>query len=274
MFFNRWAMGPLMDGDPGVGGGAAAGAITPELKAALAELIKPMLTDAVNSAVKGKKNEEAKGVKAIQADLQTMLSELSPKKAAKLLRRLGVDPSKAKTPEQLAADQAAAAAAAAAAGKKTPTDDDLKGKQPDFFKKRQVTELEARIAALEAENVNVKREATESRKMSALDRALSDLPWANMESRDMARDYYAPKLKWNDDGTELLIGDVAFDKHIQAEIPAKFENLLAPTGKGGSGLTKGQGKPGAVDIDALTSVTSTPAEKAEASRAIAALMPH
>jgi hypothetical protein len=262
---DRWAQGPLMDGEPAAGGGAAL-INTPEFKAAMAELIKPMLTEAVNHAVRSTKKEEGKGVKAVQGQLQELISSLKPKQAKKLMKRLGLD-TKEITPTKTADELAVEAAKA----KKTPTDDDIKNKQPDFFKKRQVTEFETRIQALETENKAVKEQATQARMMSQLDRALSDLPWANMESRDMARDYYAPKLKWNDDG-ELLIGEVAFDKHIQAEIPAKFENLLAPLGKGGSGLTKGQGKPGAIDIDALSNINSTPAEKAEASRAIAAMM--
>jgi hypothetical protein len=192
--------------------------------------------------------------------LKESLAGMKPKKAAKLLRKLGLEvpPKQAGTPP---ADPA-----------KKPPEETKETKPQDLFKKRQITEFETRIAALEAENKQAKIDVTEAQKSSKLDRALSDLPWASVESRDMARDYYLPKLKWSDDGTELLIGDALFDKHIRSEIPAKFENLLAPTGKGGAGLTRGQGTPGSVDIDALTAFNSTPEQKAEAARTIAALM--
>ena len=90
-----------------------------------------------------------------------------------------------------------------------------------------------------------------------------------MESRDVARDYYAGKLEMDPDG-EMVIKGKPFDQHIKTEIPLKFENLLAcPAGKGGSGLTKGQAKPGAMDVDAATDVNSTPQQRADAARHIA-----
>jgi hypothetical protein len=270
---NRFlAMGPLME-EAAAGGGGGGAAITPELKNALTEMIKPMLLDAVNSAVKGKKNEEQHGVKAIEAKLTEMISSLKPKKAAKLLARLGMTPeAKAKTPEEILAEAQAVAAGGAPGAKKIPTEQELKGKTPDMYSKRVISEFEARILGLEAENARVKIEAKESRKASAVDRALTDFPWASTDNRDMFRDYCLSKVAWNEEGTDLLMDGKDFAKHIAAEIPVKYENLLAPISKGGSGLTKGQGKPGVVDVDALTNVNSTPAEKAEASKHLAALM--
>lgn len=267
MLFNRFAMGPLMEEDLGAGGG---GAISPELKAALADLIKPMLTEAVNSAVKGKKNEEVRGVKAVEGKLTDLISSLRPKQAKKLMKRLGME-APAAGKGKSAADIAAEAAAAVAAGKKAPTEDEMRAQAPDFFKKKQVREFELRINALETENASVKETAKNDRKMAAIERSLSDFEWASMESRDMARGFYAPQIEWNSDG-ELVIGDKPFEKAMQAEISAKYENLLAPTGKGGSGLTKGQGKPGLIDVDALTNMNSSPADKAQAAQHLAALM--
>jgi len=244
--------------------------ITPaEMSAQIAAAVKAAIPGAVNDAIKATKNDGAKGTKAVQAQFEALVSTLKPKQLKKLMKRIGGDkPNSEKTPAEIAAEAAVAAAAA-----KTPTADDLKNKTPDFFKKRQTTEFEDRIKALEIENANSKQEAEDAKKMSALDRALSDLPWANIESRDMARDYYAPKLKRNDDG-KLEIGGKPFDTHIKTEVPTKFENLLAIAGKGGSGSTRGSGKPGAVDIDALSDLNATPAQKAEAAVALAQMLGH
>jgi hypothetical protein len=275
MLFDKLARGPLMDA---AADAAAAGAISPEMKAALEALVKPMLTDAINAAVKGKKNEETKGVKAVEAKMSEIIGALKPKQQKKLMKRLGLGKSEGKTAEELAAEATAAAAAAAAAAargeKKTPTEEDLRKKQPDMYAKRAISEFEARIVALEAENKAVKQQAIDARKSSALDRALTDFPWASSESRDMARDFYLSKLQWNDEGTDLLIGDMPFAKYIAAEIPAKYENLLAPVGKGGAGTTKGTGKAGALDVDAATEFNATPAQKAEAAKFLAAQMGH
>jgi hypothetical protein len=240
-----------------------------ELQAQITAAVKAAIPGAVNDAIKATKNENSKGVKGqVAQQLETLMAGLKPKQLKKFMKRMGVEKAEGageKTAAELAAE-------AALAKKGTPTEDDLKNKKPDMYARRVQSELEIRIAGLEAENLKVKTEATESRKSSVLDRALTDFPWASTESRDMARDFYLQKVKWSDDGTELLIGDKEFSKHIAIEIPAKYENLLAPLGKGGSGSNKGQGKPGAIDIDASTDLNATPAQKAEASRALAALL--
>jgi hypothetical protein len=247
--------------------------LTPaELSAQIAAAVKAAIPGAVNDAIKATKNEGNKGAKAAQAQLEALMGSMKPKQLKKFMKRIGAEkePNAAKTPAEIAAE----AALAAAAIKKTPTEDDLKRKTPDMYAKRVQTEFEARIAALEGTNEKLKNDATEARKSSALDRALTDFPWASIESRDMARDFYLQKVKWSEDGTELLIGDKEFSKLIATEIPQKYENLLAPAGKGGSGSIKGQGKPGVVDIDALSDLNSTPAQKAEASKSLAAMLGH
>lgn len=244
-----------------------------DMTAQIAAAVKAAIPGAVNDAIKATKNDGNKGAKAAQAQLETLMGSMKPKQLKKFMKRIGVEktPGSEKTPAELAAETALAAAMV---NKKTPTEADLKGKQPDMYAKRVQSEFEARIAALEGTNVKLKNEATEARKSSALDRALTDFPWASTESRDMARDFYLNKTKWNDDETELMIGDREFSKVIAAEIPSKYENLLAPAGKGGSGSSKGQGKPGVVDIDALSDLNATPAQKAEASKSLAAMLGH
>lgn len=247
-----------------------------ELGALVADAVKAHIGPAVNDAIRATKKQAEKGAKgAVSEQLEALLAGLKPKALRKLMKKMGGEQE-----GEGAAAAAAAAEAAAAAGskKKPPTDEELKARQPDYFKQRLRVEFEERIKALETENVTAKQQAEEAVKLSQLDRALSDLPWASLESRDMARDFYAGKLKRNDEG-DLVITDKAtgldkpFEMLIKAEVSTKFENLLAPTGKGGSGLMKGGGaKPGAIDIDANTDVTATPAQKAEASLHLAALL--
>ena len=245
-----------------------------ELDAAIAAAVKLAVPGAVNDAIKATKKEVAKGgAKEVKEQFETLLAGMKPKQRRKFMKKMGIEekPDGAtKTPAEIAAE----AAAAAAGGKKTPTEEDLKAKKPDMYAKRVVSEFEARIAALEDNNKTLKTQATEARKSSLLDRALTDFPWASTESRDMCRDFYLQKVQWNDDETELVIGGVEFSKHIAAEIPSKYENLLAPLGKGGSGSSKGQGKPGAIDIDAATDVNATPQQKAEAAKHLASLIGH
>jgi hypothetical protein len=265
MLFNRFLMGPLCE-QAEAGGAGGAAAFTPEQLAAINEMVSKAANTAANNAIKGVKNEQKREVKTRDAQfdqVRDLVSGMKPKKAMKLLRKLGLELNP--KPEEKPA-------AVGETPKPKPAEDPA-AKPGDFFKKRQMTELEERIKGLEAENERSRNEAIEARKASQLDRVLSNLPWANMESRDLARDYYIGKLVWNEDKTELLIGEKSFDKHIIAEVPSKFENLLAPTGKGGSGNSKGQGKPGTVDIDAATSFGATPAQRAEASVALAALLP-
>jgi uncharacterized FlaG/YvyC family protein len=240
-------------------------------------LLDARLAEVTNGYDKKLEKHVNKTISPIIDDLKGQITKgLKPKKLAKLMRRMeeakeGKTEKKnketAKTPAEIEVERLAAEALAAKDKGKNNKDRD----RDDYFKKQRITEFEDRIKALEGENTKAAAIAEEATRMSALDRALSDLPWASLESRDMARDYYAPKLKRNDEG-DLVIGDRPFTDHIKAEIPAKFENLLAPANKGGSGLRKGSEKPGAVDVDALTSPTATAEQKNEASRHLAKLL--
>ncbi len=232
-------------------------------------------TELTNKYDKNLEKHISKRIDPVVEDMRSQITKgLKPKKLAKLMRRLEEAKAgkKNKDGKEKTAEELAAEAAAIAAAEKDKKDKKKKdGDGDDMFKRRQAADLDARIKSLEDAKVAAEAIAAAAQLESALDRALSDFPWANTESRDMARQFYLPKLKRNDDD-EIMIGDQKFDLFIKAEIPAKYENLLAPAGKGGSGINKGSGKAGSVDVDALTAPGSTPAQKAEASMHVAKLM--
>jgi len=192
---------------------------------------------------------------------QQFAGGVKPKKLAKMMARQAErDAAKAaakaadkagKTPAEIeaarVAAEAATAAAAAAVAKGGKKDD----RDRDMFRKKERDEFDERIRTLEERNAAAEKRTAEAILDSALDRALTDFPWANLDSRDLARSLYRPQLKTDDDG-QIMIGDRKFDEHIKAEIPNKYENLLS---------TKKVGGP-----------NSTPEEKATALRGLATIM--
>lgn len=244
--------------------------MSPELQAFIDGKINE-ITNAYDKKLKKHVAEQVQpALDQLKAEMKKGPAGMKPKKLAKLLRRIEeAKAGKAAENKEKPDDATAVAAAAAAAA---ASKDKTKNKDNDLFKKRVAEEFEARIAALETDKAAAEGKAAQAEMMSALDRALSDLPWASLESRDMAREYYAPKVKRDDDG-QFLIGDSKMDVHIKAEIPSKFENLLATKKQGGAGIQKGTGK-GPTIADAMEALgpNSTAAEKAAAATGVAALM--
>jgi hypothetical protein len=112
---------------------------------------------------------------------------------------------------------------------------------------------------------------------SALDRALGSIPWESNNSRDLARNFFAPLVKRDEDTGEFMIEGVALETFIMAEIPERFPNLMASKTKTASGAQPGTGtgskpaKPAPIDFDALTS-QSTKAELEAAAKHLASVL--
>lgn len=241
---------------------------------AIQTLITSTVQDITNKYDKNLEKQIGKHLTPVIEDLKQQISSgMKPKKLAKLLRR--EEEAKAakaaakagKTPEEIAAAEKLAADAIAA-GKKPAENKD---KEKDMFRRRRDEEMEDRLKVLEQDKLALKLETENAKLDSALDRVLTDFPWANLESRDLARDRYRPRLKRDDEGN-ILIEDQKFEAFIKAEIPTKFENLLSAKNKGGSGIQKGTGKgPTAADLVEEIGPNSTPEQKAAAARAVAGI---
>jgi len=242
----------------------------------LTELIKGLetkVTEQINGYDKKLEKTIQKHLTPVIEDLQSKIkSGIKPKKLAKMMRKIEAAKlaeaadGKAKDGKQKTADEIAAEAAAAA-GKGKNKDDD----RPDLFKKQQFREMEGRVATLEAATKAAEAKAASLELTSALDRALSDFPWANTDSLDLARGLYLPRLKRDAESGEIMIGEQPFVKVIKAEIETRYENLLAPVGKGGSGAARSTTKANVIDLDSLNA-SSTPEQLREAAKAAAALL--
>lgn len=291
MLFNRsFLMGPLSDAaGTGTGGGAAGGdgALTLEAIQAMIttalEGVTTKVTAEINGFDKKLQKHAAKAVEPFATQLTELQKNMGGKKLKKQLRRL--EEAQAALAAGNKTDAERAAAAAAAAGGKGDSKADRKAakkaakqarkaaeqKQDPFVKRRQ-EETEARILALETDKAAEVAKRVQAEKESALDRALSDIPWASLHSRDLARNNFLPHIKKDEDTGEFLIGDQKIDVFIKAEIAEKFDNLLAPKNKGGSGAGKGTGgKPAPIDFEALTAST-TKEDLFAASRTLAGVL--
>jgi len=241
-------------------------------------LLDTKLQEMTNKYDKNLEKHIGKHLTPVIDDLKTQFGgAMKPKKLAKMLARMEAKKAakeadkaaenKGKTPEQIAAEKAAAEAA-----EKTSKGNKERDRERDMFRAKRADELDERIKSLEDAKVAAEKQAAEALLDSALDRALTDFPWMNLESRDLARSLYRPQLKRDDDGV-IMIQDRKFDEHIKAEIPTKYENLLSTKKVGGAGIQKSTGKgPTTADLVDNLGPNSTPEEKAAALRGVANLM--
>jgi hypothetical protein len=243
-------------------------------------LLDTKLQEMTNKYDKNLEKHIGKHLAPVVEDLKTQFAGgVKPKKLAKIMARMEAKKAEkdaaakaaaqGKTPAEIEAARVAAEATAAAANRGNKNKDD---RDRDMFRKKERDEFDDRIRVLEERNAAAEKRTAEAILDSALDRALTDFPWANLDSRDLARSLYRPQLKAEDDG-QIMIGDRKFDEHIKAEIPTKYENLLQTKKVGGAGIQKGTGKgPTTADLVDNLGPNSTPEEKAAALKGVASIM--
>src|SRR5258708_14583281 len=95
---------------------------------------------------------------------------------------------------------------------------------------KRISTLEADAKASKEMAAKADKKSAQAEQNSALDLALSSIPWESDNSRVLARNHYAELVKRDQDTGEFMIDGVALDVFISADIPDKYPNLLASKG--------------------------------------------
>jgi hypothetical protein len=100
-----------------------------------------------------------------------------------------------------------------------------------------------RLRKLEEERETEKRESLKREGDSEVKSTLSDFPWKDTEGKNIAFDYYRPKMDRADDGTWTINGAAA-TKFIKEHAARHFKGYHVAREQGGAGASAGRG-PGA-----------------------------
>lgn len=118
---------------------------------------------------------------------------------------------------------------------------------------KKLQELEAKAQAADKKTVEAEARTLEEKRINAFQSVVSDIDWANPESRQIFTDAYLPKIKYAEDGSFIAdtptgpIGHELFLKTAAENMP----NLLARQTTGGAGATAGRRPGGAARLDIL-----------------------
>jgi hypothetical protein len=127
--------------------------------------------------------------------------------------------------------------------KKEPASNNAGNAELDRLYQEKEREWSERLRKLEEERETEKRESLKREGDSEVKSTLSDFPWKDSAGKDIAFDYYRPKMQRAEDGTWTINGAAA-PKFIKEHAARHFKGYHVARDLGGAGASGGRG-PGA-----------------------------
>jgi hypothetical protein len=235
-------MGPLMEGEPGSGGGDGKGPVALDDKAvnamingALAKFAKDTLPNVVKEAATAAVSGLSGQLTTLTENLTTLQSQVKPPVDDK--------------------------------DKNKPGEDGLTPAARAEFQKIQkaLDTANANFAAEKTAREKAEAASALDRKNSAIRSELSQFQYASPEAAEDAFASVSAKIEQDADGNYVADGLLLKD-YVSTFIPEKKSYLLAQVDKGGSGASGGRGRttPSKIDMDDITVANMADPKKAQA----------